>query len=71
MAFVDKCPGSKEEINEASIRLKCGNDEYGNNQYLCVPNAEKTSLVEFCYSGLMGWQKKGSYIDTQIYKFKS
>lgn len=59
MAFVDNCPTTLHEIEMASKRLGCKYDQYGNNQYICVPNVEKTSLVELCYDGIMGIQQKG------------
>lgn len=57
MAFVKDCPTNLPEIIEASTRLSCNKDTYGNNQYICVPNLEKTSLVEFCFDGIMGIHK--------------
>ena len=62
MARVDVCPKNLTKVIEASRMLGCGNDTYGNNQYLCLPNVNKTSLVEFCYDGLMGLQEKGIHI---------
>lgn len=59
MAFVDFCPTTISEVVKASQRLGCENDRYGNNQYICVPNTEKTSLVELCYDGIMGIVPKG------------
>lgn len=59
MAFVNNCPTTLHGIEIASKRLGCKYDQYGNNQYLCVPNVEKTSLVELCYDGIMGIQQKG------------
>lgn len=44
---------------QASKRLRCGDDIYGNNQYLCLPNKNKTSLVEICFQGVMGIVEKG------------
>lgn len=44
---------------EASKRLECGNDTFGNNQYLCLPNKNKTSLIEFCFDGVMGIHEEG------------
>ena len=65
MARVDACPKNLTKVIEASKKLGCKNDEYGNNQYLCLPSVDKTSLVEFCYGGIMGFQKKGIfYIST-------
>lgn len=59
MALVNVCPKTELDVIQASKRLGCGNDTYGNNQYMCVPNKEKTSLVEFCFQGVMGIAEKG------------
>lgn len=59
MARVNECPQNHIELKEAQNRLHCVNDKYGRNQYMCLPNVEKTSLVEFCYNGLMGIQVEG------------
>lgn len=59
MARVDICPKSLTKVIEASKKLGCGKDRYGNNQYLCLPNVNKTSLVEFCYNGTIGFQESG------------
>ena len=67
MRKVNICPRNPTELERASDFLGCGSDEYGNNQYMCLPNAEKTSLFEFCYDGLMGMKEKGTFstlIDT-------
>lgn len=56
---VDRCPKNKQDVIKASKELGCGNDKNGNNQYLCLPNKSKTSLVEFCFQGLMGIEVKG------------
>lgn len=48
------CPTGKDEALSAKERLGCGNDSYGNSQYICLPNKEKTRLVEFCCDGIMG-----------------
>lgn len=53
------CPRSSTEVEAASSRLGCGVDDYGNSQYLCLPNVQKSSLVEFCYGDVMGMQEKG------------
>lgn len=65
MSFVDNCPSNPAEIEIASKRLKCMNDIYGNNQYICVPNFDKTSLVEFCFDGVMGIHKKSKKFETE------
>lgn len=64
MARVDVCPKNLTKVIESSKKLRCGNDDYGNNQYLCLPNVNKTSLVEFCYNGTMGFQEKGIFLFT-------
>lgn len=58
--LVDRCPKNKQDVIKASKELGCGNDKNGNNQYLCLPNKSKTSLVEFCFQGLMGIEVKGT-----------
>lgn len=42
MALVNACPKNEHDVIQASKRLGCGNDRYGNNQYLCLPNKKKT-----------------------------
>lgn len=59
MKYTKVCPKNQTEVNQASKRLKCGYDKYGNNQYICLPNKDKTSLVEFCNDGVMGLTEKG------------
>lgn len=63
MAFVNECPKNETEVIMSSKRLKCGTDKYGNNQYICVPNKEKSSLVELCYDGIIGPQENGNCIE--------
>ena len=59
MPPVQHCPKTETEVYEASKRLRCGSDIYGNNQYMCLPNRNKTTLYEFCHEGVMGIQKPG------------
>lgn len=54
MAVVTQCPTNALEKFFASLRLGCGSDIYGNDQYICAPNEAKTSLVELCNEGIMG-----------------
>lgn len=63
MALVNVCPTNEHDVIQASKTLGCKNDTHGNNQYLCVPNMEKTSLVEFCFEGLMGIVEKGNCLE--------
>lgn len=56
---VNKCPKYLTEWNNASKRLGCGKDMFDKDQYMCTPNDERTSLVEFCYPGIMGIKEKG------------
>nr|XP_022293570.1 uncharacterized protein LOC111104108 isoform X2 [Crassostrea virginica] len=60
MARVDVCPENLTTITKASKRLGCDKDEYGNDQYICLPTVDMSSLVEFCYKGIMGYNKKGN-----------
>lgn len=59
MTYVNECPKNQTETNRAASKLGCGFDKYGNNQYICLPNNKKTSLVEICYNGVMGTNEKG------------
>lgn len=63
MTSVGVCPKNRAETYTASERLNCGTDKYGTNQYMCVPNKEKTSLVEFCYGGVMELQNSGNCLE--------
>lgn len=59
MVFVSSCPITEAEFFKASQRIGCGSDINGHNQYICIPNEEKTSLVELCYNEVMGIREKG------------
>lgn len=59
IALVTLCPKNQTEVNEASSKLGCDNDKYGNSHYMCLPKKDKTSLVELCYHGVMGIRNKG------------
>ena len=59
MFSVSKCPKNLKEVKDASKRLGCGRDKFNKDQYMCTPNEEKTSLVEFCHEGIMGIKEKG------------
>jgi hypothetical protein len=63
---VQSCPVNSTETAEASSRLGCDRDEYGNDQYICVPNDSKTALVEFCYRGIMGLIQQGNIKNIQV-----
>lgn len=54
------CPTEIDEVLSAKERLGCGNDIYGNSQYICLPNKEKTHLKEVCFDGIMGMNEKGT-----------
>jgi hypothetical protein len=59
---VESCPGNATAAAEASSRLGCGRDEYGNDQYICAPNDSKTSLVEFCHDGIVSPVLAGEWL---------
>lgn len=63
MALTSRCPENKTEVHEASKRIGCGVDDYGNIQYMCMPNMEKSSLVEFCFNDAMGIEEKGNCLE--------
>ncbi|XP_062600546.1 uncharacterized protein LOC134262170 [Saccostrea cucullata] len=60
---VDSCPGNKTEYTASATRLGCGVDENGRSQYVCVPNHQRSSLVEFCYKSTVGFYEKGNCIE--------
>ncbi|XP_062570400.1 uncharacterized protein LOC134232454 isoform X2 [Saccostrea cucullata] len=60
---VDSCPGNKTEYTTSATRLGCGVDENGRSQYVCVPNHQRSSLVEFCYKSTVGFYEKGNCIE--------
>lgn len=62
MRKVLSCPKNESETAEAQQRLNCGDDKYGNNQYLCLLDVEKTALFEFCHDGIMGWRQSGRWL---------
>lgn len=68
MAAVSSCPKTKAEFFKASERIGCGNDINGHNQYICIPNQEKTSLVELCYNEIMGVREKGNCLEATVGK---
>lgn len=59
MVPVNSCPKNKLDTIKASETLKCGKDKYNNNQYMCLPNKKKSSLMEFCFNGVIGAEEKG------------
>nr|XP_034332630.1 uncharacterized protein LOC117691204 isoform X2 [Crassostrea gigas] len=63
MASINVCPKDQDKVQMAAKRLRCNKDIHGNNQYMCVPNKNKTSLVEFCYDGIMGLEDKGNCLE--------
>ena len=62
MARVDACPENLTTIIKASKRLGCDKDLYGNDKYICLPTVDRSSLVEFCYNGIMGYYEKGTFM---------
>lgn len=66
MFSVHVCPSNQTEIDESSRRIGCGKDKYGNTQYMCISNGNKTSLVEFCFNGTMGLEEKGMSFSSGI-----
>ncbi|XP_062600548.1 uncharacterized protein LOC134262172 [Saccostrea cucullata] len=64
--IVDSCPGNKTEYTTSATKLGCGVDENGRSQYVCVPNHERSTLVEFCYTSATGLFEKGNCLE--VYK---
>lgn len=46
---VSACPQDSTAWKLASERRNCTQDESSRNRYICVPNENKTHLLEFCY----------------------
>lgn len=47
---VKSCPANAKQWEEAARRRNCSlNPNVIRNRYQCVPNAKKTTLLEFCY----------------------
>lgn len=70
MALTSQCPKNQTEVYEASKQIGCGVDVYGNNRYMCLPNEKKSSLVEFCFDGVMGIEEKGNCLENSNGKIR-
>lgn len=66
MASVNVCPTTKEEVNIAAKRNGCRNGTNGRSSYMCIPNKEKTTLVEFCYNENIGIHEKGNCLEASL-----
>lgn len=66
MASVNICPKTETEVLIASRRLGCNNHTNDRDPYMCIPNKEKTSLVEFCYNSVMGIHEKGNCLEASV-----
>ncbi|XP_062590371.1 uncharacterized protein LOC134251982 isoform X2 [Saccostrea cucullata] len=51
---VSTCPKDAPTWLNNGIKLQCPNDTQGRNLYQCVPNENRSSLVEFCSKGSIG-----------------
>ncbi|XP_062611433.1 uncharacterized protein LOC134273262, partial [Saccostrea cucullata] len=51
---VTSCPTNASSWLNNGIKLQCPNDTLGRNLYQCVPNDNRSSLVEFCLQGSIG-----------------
>lgn len=68
MSLVSSCPRTEAEFSKASERIGCGIDTNGHDLYICIPNEEKTSLVEFCHNEVMGAKEKGHCLEASFGK---
>lgn len=66
MASVNACPTTKAEVNIAAKRNGCRNGTNGRSSYMCIPNKEKTTLVEFCYNENIGIHEKGNCLEASL-----
>nr|XP_022287166.1 uncharacterized protein LOC111099930 isoform X2 [Crassostrea virginica] len=62
MTGLDTCPSDLREKEAASLKLGCDKDKYGNDQYVCLPRKDKTSLLEVCYDDVMGLVEKNNCV---------
>nr|XP_034322229.1 uncharacterized protein LOC105333531 isoform X9 [Crassostrea gigas] len=51
----DMCPRDKTEWDKRSSAINCTK----NNGYICIPNENRTALLEFCYIYQTTWISKG------------
>lgn len=42
---IESCPRNQSEWNKRSSAINCTKD----NGYMCIPNDDRTQLLEFCY----------------------
>lgn len=54
----DMCPRDKTEWDKRSSAINCTK----NNGYICIPNENRTALLEFCYIYPTTWINKGNVI---------
>eukprot|EP00105_Crassostrea_gigas_P037350 XP_019921498.1 PREDICTED: uncharacterized protein LOC105325316 isoform X3 [Crassostrea gigas] len=49
------CPRNQTEWDERSSAINCTE----NNGYMCLPNQQRTELIEFCYKERFAWVEEG------------
>ncbi|XP_062599445.1 uncharacterized protein LOC134260939 [Saccostrea cucullata] len=58
--IVYSCPRNETEFLASATRLSCDVDGNGRYRYVCVPNNERSAIVEFCYNYTSGLYEKGN-----------
>ncbi|XP_061176059.1 serine/threonine-protein phosphatase 6 regulatory ankyrin repeat subunit A-like [Saccostrea echinata] len=59
---VTSCPLNTTDWNSSARRRNCSLDDV-RNRYLCVPNQQKSVLLEFCYDEVRPMVQKGNCIE--------
>lgn len=50
------CPRNQTEWDERSSAINCNKT----NGYMCLPNEQRTELIEFCYGDPITWVQEGN-----------
>ncbi|XP_056015075.1 uncharacterized protein LOC125676208 [Ostrea edulis] len=65
----DSCPRNRTEFTDSATRLNCSVYENGRSRYVCVPNIQKSAIVEFCNKNAARVFKQGNCLEVSDYGF--
>lgn len=63
----DMCPRDETEWIQRSSAINCTK----NNGYICIPNENRTELLEFCYIYPTTWINKGNVNSLNLFYLSS
>lgn len=63
----DMCPRDETEWVKRSSAINCTK----NNSYICIPNENRTELLEFCYIYQTTWISKGNVNSLNLFYLSS